>query len=92
MTKKPNKSNKPKLFEDYSYEYDLALDQEVLWNRDMNSMEEKLNNLATQIHELNEKMDFVMENTMVKQLGEVYSLEGSLKDFYEKSTPPDESK
>lgn len=62
MTKKPNKENKPKLFEDYANEVlgliiagKLEVDSgDQVGEAAMISM---LNNLATQIHELNEKVN-----------------------------------
>ena len=69
MTKKPNKENKPKLFEDHIKEVQKTfIDQNIedyqvsISKSGIEALYIMLNDLTTQIHELNEKMDFVMEN------------------------------
>lgn len=52
----------------------------------MRSFEWMLNDLAHQIHELSEKMDFVMENTFAKvEKSEQWSELWTLKKVYEKN-------
>lgn len=78
--------NKPKLFEDYVNKVaDLALpiprDDSDWLSIERTASSEMLDDLATKIHELNEKMDWVIK----RGVGEVYKMEEVANGTLEKT-------
>lgn len=78
---KLNKNNKPKLFKDYKSEFRGAADAIVLWSDELCGMIDMLDDLAKQIHELNEKMDWVIK----RGVGEVYKMEKGANGTFSKT-------
>ena len=76
-----DKENKPKLFEDYESEIHGG-DVDVLWTQEKEAIKIMLNDLAHQIYELNEKMDFVMNEVTVAKVEESCYYYETLKNRY----------
>ena len=73
-----DKENKPKLFEDYVKEDAEAEFSQGIYGTQINM----LNDLAHQIYELNEKMDFVMNEVTVAKVEESCYYYETLKNRY----------